>query len=151
MAFTIRQATPADAGVVTEFNRLLAEESEGKALDLALLSVGVSKALADPSKAAYFLAEEQGRVVGQLSYTKEWSDWRNGWIWWLQSVYVRPEARRRGVLRSLYAHLHQAAQQDPEVIGLRLYVERENERAHKTYLGMGMRWTSYLVMEHYPL
>jgi len=151
MAFTIRQATLHDAPVVIEFNRLLAEESEGKTLELVVLSVGVNKALADPCKAVYFLAEEQGKALGQLSYTTEWSDWRNGWIWWIQSVYVRPEARRRGVLRHLYAHVHQAAKQDPEVIGLRLYVERDNERAQNTYLGMGMEWTSYLVMQQYPL
>ncbi len=151
MAFTIRRATPHDAPVVIEFNRLLAEESEGKTLDLAVLSVGVSKALADTGKAVYFLAEEQDQILGQLSYTTEWSDWRNGWIWWIQSVYVRPEARRRGVLRSLYAHIHQTAKQDPEVIGLRLYVERDNMRAHNTYLGMGMEWTSYLVMQQYPI
>jgi ribosomal protein S18 acetylase RimI-like enzyme len=151
MAFTIRRATPQDAAIVIEFNRLLAEESEGKTLDLKLLSAGVEKALADPAKAVYFLAEEQGKVVGQLSFTTEWSDWRNGWIWWIQSVYVRPEARRRGVLRSLYAHIHETAKEDPDVIGLRLYVERDNARAQNTYLEIGMVWTSYLVMQHYPL
>jgi GNAT superfamily N-acetyltransferase len=151
MAFTIRQATPRDAATVVEFNQLLAHESEGKTLDLALLGPGVERALADPAKAVYFLAEEQGRVLGQLSYTTEWSDWRNGWIWWIQSVYVRPEARRRGVFRSLYAHLRTIAKEDPEVIGIRLYVERDNEKAHHTYLGMGMEWTSYLVMQEYPL
>ncbi len=151
MALTIRRATPLDAPVVVEFNRLLAEESEGKTLDLSTLSVGVEKALADPAKAIYFLVEENGTTLGQLSITTEWSDWRNGWLWWIQSVYVRPEARRRGVFRSLYKHVTESAKQAGEVIGIRLYVERENVRAHKTYLGMGMEWTSYLVMQQYPL
>lgn len=148
---TIRRAELADAPVVIEFNALLALESEGKQLDRSILGPGVQAALADPGKVRYFLAEEAGRVVGQISVTFEWSDWRNGWMWWIQSVYVRPEARRQGVFRALYEHVCQQARQDPEVIGLRLYVEHENAGAQQTYLQMGMLRTGYLVLERYPL
>ncbi len=151
MTLTIRRATLADAELVTEFNRLLAEESEGKQLDLALLVPGVRAALADPHKTLYFLALEGEAIVGQISVTYEWSDWRNGWFWWIQSVYVRPESRRRGVFRTLYQHVERAAQTDPEVIGIRLYVDDANRAAHGTYQNMGMERTSYHVLEKYPL
>jgi GNAT superfamily N-acetyltransferase len=151
MAIVIRQAGPADAAHVAEFNRLLAHESEGKDLDRALLDPGVRAALADPSKGRYFIAEGDGEVVGQLGITYEWSDWRNGWFWWIQSVYVVPAARRQGVFRTLFHHVESAARLDPAVIGIRLYVERDNEAAHHTYEGLGLEWTSYLVMEKYPL
>ena|SRR5437867_4203792 len=147
----VRLATPADADVVVEFNRLLALESEGKALDLALLRPGVSAGLADAAKGRYFLAEENGRPLGQMGITYEWSDWRHGWFWWIQSVYVRPEARRRGVFRSLFEHVQQAARKDQEVIGLRLYVDKDNHAAQKTYASLGMEATGYFVLEKYPL
>src|SRR4051812_7958603 len=116
MALTIRRAAPTDAGTIVEFNRRLAEESEGKALDLGVLAKGVAAVLADPNKGPYYLAEEGGEVVGQMQITFEWSDWRNGWLWWIQGVYVRPDARRRGVFRALYHHVVEAARNDPEVI-----------------------------------
>src|SRR5262245_5068664 len=106
MSITIRRAAPADAAVVTEFNRLLALESEGKTLGLAVLAAGVKAGLDDAAKGRYFLAEENGEVLGQMMITYEWSDWRNGWVWWIQSVYVRADARRRGVFRALYEHVH---------------------------------------------
>ena len=151
MPLIVRRATKADAPIIVDFNRRLAEESEGKTLDINVLSAGVTAALTDPYKGPYFLAEEDGAPVGQMQVTYEFSDWRNGWFWWIQGVYVIPEARRRGVFRALYEHLALAAKSDHDVIGLRLYVERDNERAHKTYLGLGMAWTSYLMMEKYPL
>ena len=151
MPLVVRPAVAADATVVVEFNRLLALESEGKALDPALLEPGVQRALADDNKGRYFLAELDGAIVGQLGVTFEWSDWRNGWFWWIQSVYVRPEARRRGVFRSLFQHVRAAANNDPHVIGIRLYVEHENHSAQKTYQAMGLSPTTYQVMERYPL
>src|SRR5690348_1018596 len=138
MPLRIRRGTPNDATQVTEFNRLMALETEGKALDRDLLARGVAAGLADPAKALYFLAEDDGEVLGQMMITTEWSDWRNGWIWWIQSVYVRADARRRGVFRALYEHVHGAATQDPHVIGLRLYVEQENLPAQQTYARLGM-------------
>jgi ribosomal protein S18 acetylase RimI-like enzyme len=151
MSITVRRATAADVPVIVEFNCRLAEESENKTLDPDVLTPGVRATFADASKGPYFLAEEDGRVVGQTQITFEWSDWRNGWIWWIQGVYVRPEGRRRGAFRALYQHIYQAACADPEVIALRLYVERDNHRAQETYERLGMGRTGYLVLERYPL
>jgi ribosomal protein S18 acetylase RimI-like enzyme len=151
MSIRVRRATVSDVATVLEFNRLLALESEGKKLDLSLLEPGVHKGLADDHKGRYFLAEAGSEIAGQLGVTYEWSDWRNGWFWWIQSVYVRPEFRRQGVFRTLFQHVLDAAQKDPEVIGIRLYVETENHAAHKTYRSMGLEWTTYQVMERYPL
>ena len=151
MTLSIRRATPADAATIVEFNRRMALETEDKVLDPQVLAAGVASALADPHKAVYFVAEEDRHILGQVSVTLEWSDWRNGWLWWFQSVYVRPEARRRGVFKALYEHVHAAACADPQVIGLRLYVEKENHSAQQTYLALGMEWTPYLLLQKYPL
>jgi ribosomal protein S18 acetylase RimI-like enzyme len=151
MPIQVRRTTAADAPIVVEFNRRLAQESEGKALDINLLEAGVAQALADPKKAVYFLAEKDGQVVGQIMFTTEWSDWRNGWFWWIQSVYVRREFRRQGVFRALFQHVADVAKQDPSVIGLRLYVDHDNQAAAETYRRLGMKETSYFVLEKYPL
>ena len=148
---TVRPAAPADVDTICDFNRRLARESEGKDLDLARLRPGVAALLADPHKGRYFLAERDGTPVGQMCVTYEWSDWRNGWFWWIQSVYVVAEARRQGVFRRLYEHIAELARHDPQVIGLRLYVEAENNAAHDTYQALGLTWTTYRVMERYPL
>jgi len=151
MTLSIRQATPADAATIVEFNRRMALETEDKVLDPQVLAAGVAAALADPHKAVYFVAEEDRHILGQVSVTFEWSDWRNGWLWWFQSVYVRPEARRRGVFKALYEYVYTAACADPQVIGLRLYVEKENHSAQQTYLRLGMEWTPYLMLQKFPL
>jgi GNAT superfamily N-acetyltransferase len=151
MTIEVRQATAADVDHVVEFNRLLALESEGKHLEAEVLRSGVRAVLADPAKGVYFLAQEEGDILGQMGLTYEWSDWRNGWFWWIQSVYVVREARRRGVFRELFEHVRRAAQADPQVIGLRLYVERDNVAAHATYRKLGLEWTTYQVMERHPL
>jgi GNAT superfamily N-acetyltransferase len=151
MPLTLRRAGPGDAAVIVEFNQRLAQESEGKALDPAVLAAGVAAGLADPHKALYFLAEEGGEAVGQVMLTTEWSDWRNGWIWWVQSVYVRQDARRRGVFRALYEYVHAQAKAGPGVVGLRLYVEQGNHAAQETYRRLGMERTGYFVLERYPL
>ena len=151
MTIRVRRATVADIDCVCTFNRLLAIETENKKLDSALLESGVAAVLAEPVKGLYFLAEEEGHVLGQMGVTYEWSDWRNGWFWWIQSVYVRPEARRRGVCRLLWESIRQAALLEPQVIGLRLYVERDNTAAHAAYQKMGLEWTRYQVMEQFPL
>ena len=151
MPLVLRRAVPADAPVIVEYNRRLAEETEGKALDLRVLAAGVAAGLADPLKARYFVAEEDSQVVGQLMLTTEWSDWRNGWVWWIQSVYVRPDARRRGVFRALFEHVLAEARGEPDVVGLRLYVEQDNGSAQQTYARLGMDRTAYLVFERCPL
>jgi GNAT superfamily N-acetyltransferase len=152
MPVTIRRATPADAVTIVDFNDRLARESEGKTLDPDVLRVGVAAALADPDrKGPYYLAVEGDTILGQMQITFEWSDWRNGWAWWIQGVYVRAEARRRGIFRALYEHVCQLAKQDPEVIALRLYVDRDNVAAQQTYLQLGMAWMNYLMLQKYPL
>lgn len=147
----LRPATPADAPVVAEFNRLLAWESERKQLDAAVLAAGVAAVLGDPAKGFYTLAEAAGEVVGQVLVTFEWSDWRNGWYWWVQSVYVRADWRGKGVFRALYQHLESAAVADPAVIGLRLYVEDDNAAAKATYAKLGLADEPYRLMGKYPL
>lgn len=151
MPVSVRRARPDDLDTIVEFNRLLAEETEGKALDSAILRRGVAALLNDPARGIYFVAERQGQIVGQLMITSEWSDWRDGWMWWIQSVYVDRAWRRQGIFRSLYRHVEATARETPGVIGLRLYVERHNEPAQQTYLKLGMTWTDYLVLEKHPL
>ena len=107
--------------------------------------------LADPHKGFYTLAESGGEVVGQTLVTFEWSDWRDGWYWWIQSVYVRADHRRTGVFRHLFRHLIDRAAGDPDVIGLRLYVEHDNDRAQATYAGLGLTAEPYRLMGLYPL
>lgn len=145
--YLVRPATPDDWRHVVDFNIRLALESEHLQLDPAVLTAGVHAALADPVKARYFLACRGAEVVGQLMHTYEWSDWRNGTFWWFQSVYVQPSARRAGVFRALYRCIEQLAEADPGVCGLRLYVERDNERAQATYRRCGMQDAGYMVME----
>ena len=151
MGRVIRRATPDDLEVVVRYNAALATESEGKTLDDAILRRGITAVLGDVHKGFYTLVEDDTEVVGQTLVTYEWSDWRNGWYWWIQSVYVRADARRTGVFRSLYDHLQTAAMLDPTVIGLRLYVEHDNERALKTYQSLGMELEPYKLMGRYPL
>jgi GNAT superfamily N-acetyltransferase len=147
MPLTIRPAGPADADLVAEFNRLLAWETEHKRLDPVVLSRGVGRLLADPAKGFYLVAESDGQVVGQLMATFEWSDWRDGWFWWVQSVYVRDDFRRAGVFRALFAELVRRARAAGDVVGLRLYVERDNHRAQATYESMGLKEAGYFVRE----
>jgi ribosomal protein S18 acetylase RimI-like enzyme len=154
MNLTIRPAGATDIDVICEFNRLMALETENKTLDLAILRPGVAAMLSDPHKGRYFVAVDQNEreaVVGQLGVTLEWSDWRNGNFWWIQSVYVRKEARRHGVFRALYEHVLMHARSEPNVIGVRLYVEHDNTIAQGTYRKMGMKMTDYKVMELFPM
>ncbi len=151
MNLTIRRATTADEVVLVAFNIAIAAETEHKQLDPAVLASGVGAVLAEPARGFYTVAERDGEVVGQMMVTFEWSDWRNGWFWWVQSVYVREDARRGGVFRALYLAIEQQAINDPTVIGLRLYFERDNTRAQATYRALGMSDTAYGMMEVYPL
>lgn len=137
MPFVIRPAYVTDAPTIVEFNRLLALESEGKVLDPQVLGGGVTAILTDPLRGRYFVAEDKDKLLGQLMITYEWSDWRNGWMWWLQSVYVRAESRRMGVFRGLYHHAEDQARREGNVVGMRLYVEKENRAAQTTYQKLG--------------
>jgi ribosomal protein S18 acetylase RimI-like enzyme len=142
----IRLATSADAAVLVEFNAAMALETEGKNLLPEVIGAGVRGLLDNPVAGFYVLAETE-RVLAALMITKEWSDWRNGSFWWIQSVYVRPEARRQGVYRRLYRHVQEMAAKDPQVCGFRLYVERENSAAQAAYAALGMKETGYFVFE----
>ena len=144
---SIRDAKAADAGTIARYNARLAEESEGMRLLPEIVGPGVEALLADPSRGRYWVADADDRVVGQIMVTYEWSDWRNGSIWWIQSVYVHGDYRRRGVFSALYRHVESLARRDPQVCGIRLYVERENDRAQRTYESLGMDMTDYRVMQ----
>jgi GNAT superfamily N-acetyltransferase len=145
----VRDARPDDHAIIVEFNARLADETEAKQLDLKILARGVALALADPDRLRYWLAEARdgGAIVGQAAISREWSDWRNGWVWWFQSVYVRPDHRKHGVFRALHRQIRDQALADPEVIGLRLYVEAGNDRARRTYETLGFTPGGYQVYE----
>jgi ribosomal protein S18 acetylase RimI-like enzyme len=142
----IRGATLEDAEVIAAYNAAMALETEHKRLDMAVLRAGVEGAIARPEAATYYLAEVGARVVGQLMVTFEWSDWRNGMFWWIQSVYVHPEFRSRGIFGALYRHVECLAR-DAGACGLRLYVERDNVGAQSAYRRLGMTDSGYLVYE----
>jgi GNAT superfamily N-acetyltransferase len=144
---TIRAAAPTDLDVLVGFNAAMAQETEGKHLDPARLRPGVAAVLCDPARGRYRVAEQDGRVVGALLVTLEWSDWRNGWFWWIQSVYVRPEARGRGIYRALHRSVLEEARAQPDVCGVRLYVDQENHGAQATYAAVGMGRTHYVFYE----
>jgi GNAT superfamily N-acetyltransferase len=133
--------------MIANFNLLLAEESEHLHLDPARVASGVATVLKDPTKGVYYIAEQNGVVAGQLMITYEWSDWRNGNIWWLQSVYVKAEYRKQGVFRALFEHLREAARQQKDVCALRLYMHADNFRARRSYERLGMSKTQYEVFE----
>jgi len=147
MELKIREAALSDAQLLADFNLRLAEESEGLRLDEALVGAGVAAVLKDPAKGMYYVAEVDGVVVGQLMITYEWSDWRNGNIWWIQSVFVKPEFRRAGVFRALYNHLQTLARARKDVCSLRLYVHADNTRASQSYERLGMTRTHYEIFE----
>jgi len=147
LELSIRDAMIDDLEIVAEFNQRLARETESRSLDPATLSKGVARALGDQSLCRYFVAEVEGRIVGQTMVTYEWSDWRCGLFWWFQSVYIDRDFRGRGIFRALYEHVAELARATPDVCGLRLYVERENEPAIATYGRLGLSPTGHLVCE----
>jgi len=147
MGIAIRDARATDAATIVAFNAALALETEGKTLERGLIEPGVRALLADPGKGRYFIAELDDAVVGQTMITYEWSDWRNGTFWWIQSVFVPEAHRRSGVFRALHAHILALAKADPTVCGLRLYVEHHNARALETYASLGMADSGYALLE----
>ena len=145
----VRAARPEDLESLVDFNCRLARETEDHELDPATVRRGLARLFANPAAGFYTVAEQEGRVVGCLLITFEWSDWRDGWLWWIQSVYVEAAARRRGVFRRLFEHVREKAETDGDVRGLRLYVERGNGRAQATYASMGMAEAPYKLFERY--
>ncbi len=144
---TVRDANELDLPLLVDFNRRLALESEGRVLDNPTLTAGVRRGFAHPELCRYFIAQIDGKVVGGTMVTFELTDWRDGVLWWLQSVYVEPGARRHGVFRAIYRHIESVARAQRDVRGLRLYVHRLNERAQKTYQAVGMSKAEYEVFE----
>ena len=147
MNIVIRKATLQDTDRLAKWAQAMALETEEKILPDEKIIPGVIAGLSDDQTARYFVAEIEGISVGTLMITTEWSDWRNGLWLWIQSVYVHPEYRRKGVYRALYAHIQAMAKQRPNICGIRLYVEKENQKAQLTYKNLGMQDAHYLVFE----
>ncbi len=143
----IRKAMPDDAAALSEFNQQMALETEAIELIPEVISAGVKTMIENPQMGFYLVAEEQVEILASLMITTEWSDWRNGLFWWVQSVYVKPEHRRRGLYRSLYQHVKDMAEVETGVCGFRLYVEHDNSNAQKTYHSLGMEETDYKLFE----
>nr|CAA6830161.1 MAG: Protein export cytoplasm protein SecA ATPase RNA helicase (TC 3.A.5.1.1) [uncultured Thiotrichaceae bacterium] len=143
----IRQATPQDAQAIADFNSLMAMETEGKTLQPDTIFSGVTNMIANPAYGYYLVAEQDGQVVGSLMVTSEWSDWRDGLFWWIQSVYIRKEWRRQGIYRKLYDMVKTLAAENGNICGYRLYVEKDNLKAQQTYQSLGMTETDYFIYE----
>ena len=145
--FSVRRATLADLETIVRLNAAMALETEAKTLDQHTLRAGVGRLLGDDLRGFYLLAESAGQIVGQLMVTFEWSDWRNAYFWWIQSVYVAPEFRRKGVYRLLESMVKSQAQQKGDVWGIRLYVDRDNVVAQRVYTNLGMNLARYDLFE----
>lgn len=152
----VRGAVAGDADLLAQWALAMAWETEHRRLDAETVLAGVTAGIADPAKARYFVAMREVPVagreliaepVGMLMLTTEWSDWRCGHWWWIQSVYVPPQHRRGGVFRALYAHVEQLARGAGDVVGLRLYVEANNAVAQRTYAALGMADAGYRILE----
>ncbi len=144
---TVRQAVEGDVQTIAGFNRAMAVETEGKELEPAVVLEGVTAIVRRRELGFYLVAEVEAEVVGQLMITTEWSDWRNGFFWWIQSVYVKPEFRRVGVYSRLYERVREMAQAAGDVRGIRLYVAKENVGAQRVYERLGMGDSGYLMYE----
>jgi GNAT superfamily N-acetyltransferase len=140
---TVRAARTADIEALVDFNAEMALETESKVLDRAVVQAGVHAVFAEPCRGFYLVAEVDAAVAGCLLITYEWSDWRNGDWWWLQSVYVAQAHRRHGVFRALYAEVERRAGAREDVVGVRLYVERDNTHAQRTYTALGFAEDGY--------
>jgi GNAT superfamily N-acetyltransferase len=143
----IREAKLEDADALIEFNQAMALETEGKRLDPEKIAAGVKAVFRDDRRGFYLVAEDAGEIVGGLMVTYEWSDWRNAWFWWIQSVYVVPQARGRQLYSAMYDRVKEMAAANGDVCGFRLYVETENDRAQRVYGKVGMQKSHYLMFE----
>ena len=143
----IRLAHEEDAPALVEFNQAMALETEGKRLDAKILQSGVKAVFDDEKKGFYVVAESDGKIIGGLMVTFEWSDWRGQWFWWIQSVYILPDFRGRKIYRLLYEFVKERANERDDVCGFRLYVEKENANAQKVYEKLGMELSHYLMYE----
>ena len=142
-----RNATPDHIEAIVAFQLAMAKETEDLRLDREVCTAGVAAVFKDAARGRFFVGEKDGAVVGSAMITYEWSDWRNGVVWWIQSVYVVPEFRRQGVYAGLYAHIQRLAREGSDVRGIRLYVDRRNTAAQEVYARLGMNGEHYQVFE----
>lgn len=145
----IRLALEEDSNVITDFQLKMALETEGIQLEKEKVKSGVSSVFRDPAKGKYFVAVEEEKIIASTLLTYEWSDWRNQWFLWIQSVYVIPEKRGKGVFRMMYDHIKKMVMNDDEIAGLKLYVDNDNLIAIKTYKAIGMDGEHYKLFEWY--
>ncbi len=146
----IRKALSGENKIISRFQVEMARETEGIDLDLAAVGKGVSAVFSDPGKGCYYVAELDGEIAGSVLTTFEWSDWRNCFMVWIQSVYVVPDHRRKGVFSRFYQHIRRSVEEDPGLGGMRLYVDSENENASDVYLHLGMTESNYRMFEWIP-
>ena len=144
--YEITVGTTNDINAIAAFQVAMAMESEGTTLDLERVTRGVTMAMADEAKGKYIVARIDGKAVGSLMLTREWSDWNCQWYWWIQSVYVEPQHRKKGVYKAMYSKVKQMAQAE-NVSQVRLYVDKTNTSAQKAYQRLGMDETHYLMYE----
>jgi len=147
MNLLIRIAREEDLATIVDFQLAMALETENLQLDKATVEKGVAAAFHDSAKGQYFVTEIDGEIAASLMTTFEWSDWRNGMVYWIQSVFVKEEFRRLGIYRKMYAHIQDLVKKDENVRGIRLYVDKTNVRAQKTYENTGMNGEHYQLFE----
>lgn len=145
--FHVRPAIAADSAAIIDFQLKMAKETEGASLDRDVLSSGVAAVFEDPGKGTYYVGEAEGSVVSSMMITREWSDWRNQWVYWLQSVYVVPAYRGKGLFRQMYEYITEQVMKDPKVSGIRLYVDATNLNALRVYEALGMDDEHYKLCE----
>ncbi len=143
----VREARTSDIPSLLDFQLKMALETENVQLEILPLTQGMNKLFRDPGKAKYYVAEVNGEIAGCLMTTFEWSEWRCGTILWIQSVYVAGPWRKKGVFKAMYQHIHQLVSEDPDLKGIRLYVDKTNATAQKVYSGLGMNGDHYTVFE----
>ncbi|MBS1557914.1 MAG: GNAT family N-acetyltransferase [Bacteroidetes bacterium] len=143
----VREATEKDIPDLIDFQLKMALETENITLEISSLTRGIQRMFKDPTKGRYYVAEEKNEVVGCLMTTSEWSDWRDGTILWIQSVYVVKAHRSQGVFKKLYAHIQQLVNEAPDLKGIRLYVDKSNTAAQRTYQQTGMNGDHYMMYE----
>ena len=143
----VREANLKDISIIVDFQIAMAKETEGIELNRSTVESGVEAVLNDPSKGKYYITEKKDLIIGSLLTTYEWSDWRNGTVLWIQSVFVLPEYRRKGVYRNMYSHLKNKVKKDGKLKGIRLYADKSNRAAHKTYENLGMSQDHYVTFE----
>lgn len=144
--YVIERGAVCDIDSIVQFQADMAMESEGCVLDKEKVTKGVTAAMLDDSKGIYWVAKFEGRTIGSLMLTREWSDWNNEWYWWIQSVYVIPEFRRQGVYKAMYLKVKDAAKEN-NVSHIRLYIDKTNLSAQKVYQNLGMHESHYLMYE----